>query len=184
MAFGKLRTNMRFWKYFIHETVLLLPPMYSTYMALAMADCGAVVLLARVAGLVWRGGEALRVWGGCGSMAGRGLEGQGWPGDEGDRPWKLLAGDRKDEMRNGSNGDGFTQTSILWCREWWGLPLRGGGWRRDATVSPEKLAEEFVGNLSFPNFGVRSRSLRVAAAEKGCTSRNLSSRRTPACICI
>jgi hypothetical protein len=47
MAFGKLRTNMRFWKTFYRKQVLLLPPVYNTYMASAMANCGTAVLLAR-----------------------------------------------------------------------------------------------------------------------------------------
>jgi hypothetical protein len=46
MAFGKLRTNLRFWKTFYCKQVLLLPHVYNTYMASAMADCGTVVLLA------------------------------------------------------------------------------------------------------------------------------------------
>ena len=58
----------------------------------------------------------------------------------------------------------------------------GGGFRRNATVWPEKLAEEFAGNLAFSNFGVRSAAIGVAAHETGCTSEILVSRATPAYI--
>ena len=50
------------------------------------------------------------------------------------------------------------------------------------TVSPEKLAEEFAGNLAAENFGVRSAGLRVAARKTGCTSGILASRATPTYI--
>jgi hypothetical protein len=70
MAFGKLRTNMRFWKTFYHKHVLLLPPVYNTYMASAMANCGTAMLLARVGeklglGLPasWQHGSGDAVWG-------------------------------------------------------------------------------------------------------------------------
>ena len=36
-------------------------------------------------------------------------------------------------------------------------------------VWPEKLAEEFAGNLAFPNFSVQSAVIGVAAHEMGCT---------------
>ena len=52
------------------------------------------------------------------------------------------------------------------------------------TVWPEKLAEEFAGNLAVPNFDVRSAAIGVAARETGCTSGFLASRVTPAYIYI
>ena len=51
-------------------------------------------------------------------------------------------------------------------------------------VCPEKLAEEFAGNLVVPNFGVRSTVIGVAAREMGCTFRISASRATPAYIYI
>ena len=92
-----------------------------------------------------------------------------------------LAGKRKTKGKQ-SNGDGFKKRKTLWCRERQDLPCGGGGRRRNATVWPEKLAEEFAGNLAVPNFGVRSAAIGVAAHEMGCTSEILASRATPAYI--
>ena len=81
-----------------------------------------------------------------------------------------------------SNGDGFEKKDTLRCRERRDLPRGGGGQFHNATVWPEKLAEEFAGNLAVPNFGVRSAGLRVAARKMGYTSGILASRATPAYI--
>ena len=81
-----------------------------------------------------------------------------------------------------SSGDGFEKTDTLRCRERRDLPRGGGGGRRNATVWPEKLAEEFAGNLAAENFGVRSAGLRVAARKTDRTSGFLASRATPAYI--
>jgi len=51
-------------------------------------------------------------------------------------------------------------------------------------VWPEKLAEEFAGNLAFPNFSVQSAVIGVAAREIGCTFRISTLRATPAYIYI
>ena len=81
-----------------------------------------------------------------------------------------------------SNGDGIEKISTLRCRERQDLPCGGGGRRRNATVWPEKLTEEFAGNLAVPNFGVRSAVIGVADRETGCTSGILASRATPVYI--
>ena len=83
-----------------------------------------------------------------------------------------------------SNSDGFEKKDTLWCRERRDLPRGGGGQFHNAAVWPEKLAEEFAGNLAVPNFGVRSAGLRVAARKMGYTSGILASRATPAYIYI
>ena len=49
-------------------------------------------------------------------------------------------------------------------------------------VWPEKLVEEFTGNLAVENFGVRSAGLLVAARKTGCISEISASRATPAYI--
>jgi len=81
-----------------------------------------------------------------------------------------------------SNGDVFKNIRPLRWRERRELPLGGGGRRRNATVSPEKLTEEFAGNLAFPNFSVRSAAIGVAARETGCTFGISVSRTTSAYI--
>ena len=92
-----------------------------------------------------------------------------------------FAGERK---TNGkwSNGDGFDKRDTLRCRERRDLPCGGDGLRRNATVSPENLADEFAGNLAVENFGVRSAGLRVAARKTGCTFGISASSPTPAYI--
>ena len=50
------------------------------------------------------------------------------------------------------------------------------------TVWPEKLTEEFAGNLAVENFGVRSAGLRVASRKSGHTFRISASKATPAYI--
>jgi len=90
------------------------------------------------------------------------------------RQWK-----RKNEGER-SNGDGFDNT--LWCRELRDLARGDGGRCQNTTVRPKKLAEGFAGNLVFPNFGVRSAAIEVAAYEMDCTFRIHASRATPAYI--
>ena len=92
-----------------------------------------------------------------------------------------LVGERKTNGKQ-SNSDGFDKRDTLRCRERRDLPRGGGGQFHNATVWPEKLAEEFAGNLAVPNFGVRSAGLRVAARKMGCTYGILASRATPAYI--
>ena len=91
---------------------------------------------------------------------------------------------RKREVRETMNEHGFVKRMARRCRGRRDLPLGGGGRCRNATVWPKKLAEEFAGNLTFPNFGVRSAAIGVAAHETGCTSEILASRATPAYIYI
>ena len=50
------------------------------------------------------------------------------------------------------------------------------------TVWSEKLAEDFTENLAFPDFGVRSAAIGVAARETRCTFRISASRAMPAHI--
>ena len=83
-----------------------------------------------------------------------------------------------------SNGDGFDKRDTLRCRERRDLPCGGDGLRRNATVSPENLAEEFAGNLAVENFGVRSAGLRAAARKTGCTFGISASSPTPAYIYV
>ena len=92
-----------------------------------------------------------------------------------------IAGERKTNGKR-SNGDGFDKRDTLRCRERRDLPCGDDGLCRNATVSPENLAEEFAGNLAVENFGVRSAGLRVAARKTGCTSGKLAPRGTPAYI--
>ena len=80
------------------------------------------------------------------------------------------------------NGHGLAKMMARRCRGRRDLPRGGGGRRWNTTVWPEKLAEEFTGNLAVPNFGVRSAALRVAARKTGCTSGILASRATLAYI--
>ena len=112
----------------------------------------------------------------------------GWPETKNKGPaMDELAGKTAGKMKTKgkqSNGDGFKNIRTLRWRERRDLPLGGGGRRKNATVSPEKLAEEFAGNLAAENFGVRSAGLRVAARKTGCTSRILASRWTPAYIYV
>ena len=114
--------------------------------------------------------------------------GAGWSETKEDDPFMekftgYLVGERKTNGKQ-SNGDGIEKISTLRCRERQDLPCGGGGRRRNATVWPEKLTEEFAGNLAVPNFGVRSAAIGVAARETGCTFRISALRATPAHIYI
>jgi len=94
-----------------------------------------------------------------------------------------LAGERKTNRKR-SNVDGFDKRDTLRWRErrdlnlwwWWSTPKCDG--------LAGKARPKFNGNLAVPNFGVRFAGLRVAARKTGCTSRILTSRRTPAYIYI
>ena len=78
-----------------------------------------------------------------------------------------LAGKEKTRLGKASNEHGFEKRKTRRSRGRRGLPSSGGGCRREWTRWPEKLAEEFAGNLAVPNFGVRSAGLRVAAQKNG-----------------
>ena len=93
-----------------------------------------------------------------------------------------LTGKEKTKLGKASNGHGVEKRKTRRRRGRRGLPSSGGGCRRERTRWPEKLAEEFAGNLAVENFGVRSTGLRVAARKTGCTSGILASRATPAYI--
>ena len=139
-----------------------------------------------------RGWGRLAVRGGLGSghweARPRGGDGAAAPNDEERRSCQPAMVDprrrRKREVRETMNGHGFVKRMARRCRGRRDLPRGGGGGRRNATVWPEKLAEEFAGNLVVPNFGVRSTAIGVAARETGCTSGFLASRVTPAYIYI
>ena len=116
----------------------------------------------------------------------RGGDGAAAPNDEERRSCQPAMVDprrrRKREVRETMNGHGFVKRMARQCRGRRDLPRGGGGRRRNATVWPEKLAEEFAGNLAVENFGVRSAGLRAAARKTGCPSGILASRATPAYI--
>ena len=139
-----------------------------------------------------RGWGRLAVRGGLGSghweARPRGGDGAAAPNDEERRSCQPAMVDprrrRKREVRETMNGHGFVKRMARRCRGRRDLPHGGGGGRRNATVWPEKLAEEFVGNLVFPNFGVRSTGLRVVARESSRTFGISVSRATPAYIYI
>jgi len=118
----------------------------------------------------------------------RGGDGAAAPNDEERRSCQPAMVDprrrRKREVRETMNGHGFVKRMARRCRGRRDLPRGGGGGRRNATVWPKKLAEEFTGNLAFSNFGVRSAVIGVADRETGCTSGILASRATPAYIYI
>ena len=91
---------------------------------------------------------------------------------------------RKREVRETMNGNGFAKRMARRCRGRRDLPRGGDGLCRNATVSPENLAEKFAGNLAVPNFGVRSAGLRAAARKTGCTFGISASSPTPAYIYV
>jgi len=93
-----------------------------------------------------------------------------------------LAGKEKTKLGKASNGHGVEKRKTRRSRGRRGLPSSGGVCRRERTRWPEKLVEEFAGNLAVENFGVRSTGLRVAARKMACTSGILASRATPAYI--
>ena len=94
----------------------------------------------------------------------------------------VLVGKERELLGKASNGHGFEKRKTRRHRGRRGLPSSGGGCRRERTRWPEKLAEEFAGNLAVGNFGVRSAGLRVAARKTGCTSGILALRATPTYI--
>ena len=95
-----------------------------------------------------------------------------------------LAGKVKTKLGKASNGHGFEKRKTRRHRGRRGLPSSGGGCHRERTRWPEKLAEEFAGNLAVENFGVRSAGLRVAARKTGCTFGISASSPTPAYIYV
>ena len=75
----------------------------------------------------WRGSASPRPGASC--------EGKGWP------TMVMLAGEGKERMGNGSNGDGFTKQNARRCRGDLYEPLDGLGIRRGHRSWPKKLAE-------------------------------------------